>query len=51
MEMEIDFEVLPEGYIVMKKMKAKVVAKMVIKTIRQITETEYFDYEVLLPEI
>lgn len=28
-------------------MKTKVVAKMVIKTIRQITESEYYNYEIL----
>lgn len=50
MEMEIDFEVLPEGYFVMKKMKAKVEAKIVFKTIRQISETEYVNREILYPD-
>ena len=48
--MEIDFKVLPEGYYVMKKMKAKVDAKIVFKSIRQISETEYQNYEILHPD-
>jgi hypothetical protein len=47
--MEIDFEILPEGNFVMKKMTVKAVAKLVFKTIRQVTETEYYDYEILHP--
>lgn len=46
MRMEMDFEVLPEGNFVMKKMKAKAVAKLVVKTIRQVAEVEYSNYQI-----
>jgi hypothetical protein len=49
MEMEMDFKVLPEGNLVVKRVKARADASLLVKHFRVITEVEYSDYEILQP--
>lgn len=46
-EMDFWFDVLPEGYLVLKKTRVKFEAALVIKRIRMLTEEEYSEYRVL----
>ncbi len=46
-EMDFWFDVLPEGYLVLKKTRIKLDAAVVVKRIRMLTEEEYSDYHVL----
>lgn len=46
-EMELWFEVLPEGYLVVKKTRVRFEAALVIKRIRMLTEEDYSEYRVL----
>ena len=48
-EMDFWFNVLPEGYLVLKKTRIKLDAAVVVKRIRMLTEEEYSDYQVLDP--
>jgi len=46
-EMDFWFDVLPEGYLVVKKTRVKVDIAVVVKRIRILTEEEYSEYQVL----
>ena len=47
MEMAMDFQVLPEGYFVAKKMYFRIHVGLVVKNIRREAIEEYSDYQVL----
>jgi hypothetical protein len=46
-DMEIDFQVLPEGNFMIKRMKARVDAGLLFMRMRAIQEEEYFDVKIL----
>jgi len=43
-EIEMSFEVLPQGYFVLRKSKARINGGIFIKRIRMTSEEEYSDY-------
>ena len=47
MEMAVDFQVLPEGFLVLKKMSFRIHVGLVVKNIRREGTEEYFDYQFL----
>jgi len=47
MDMEMNFKMLPERILVMKSSKMRGSASMPVMHFRQISETEYSDYEIL----
>ena len=46
-EIEMSFEVLPQGYFVLRKSKARINGGIFIKRIRMTTEEEYSNYEIM----
>jgi len=46
-EIEMSFEVLPQGYFVLSKSKARINGGIFIKRIRMTTEEEYSNYEIM----
>jgi len=50
LEFEMSFQVLPGGYFVVKKVRARINGGIFIKRIRMITEEEYSDYEIISSE-
>ena len=46
-DMEIDFQVLPEGHFVLRRSEVRVDGRFLFKRIRAITEEERFDYKIL----
>jgi hypothetical protein len=47
MEMEMDFQVLPEGYFALRKISVRIHVGLVVKNIRQEVVDEYSDYKIL----
>jgi hypothetical protein len=47
MEMAVDFQVLPEGYLVVEKMSFRIHVGLVVKNIRREGSEEYSDYQIL----
>ncbi|MFC2163598.1 hypothetical protein ACFLT2_01225 [Acidobacteriota bacterium] len=47
MEMALDFYVLPEGHLVVKKMYFRIHVGLVVKNFRREATEEYFDYQIL----
>ena len=47
LDIEMHFEVLPEGYFVPRRSKTRVDGGFFFKRIRMIAEQEYFDYEIM----
>lgn len=47
MEMDMDFQVLPGGHFVLRKMKARIHVGLVVKNIRREVVDEYSDYQIL----
>jgi len=47
LEFEMKFQVLPGGYFVVKKVRARINGGIFIKRIRMISEDEYSDYEII----
>ncbi len=50
LEMEMSFQVLSQGYFVLKKSRMKINGGIFIKHIRMTVEEEYSNYEIISPE-
>jgi len=47
LDMDIDFEVLPEGNFIERRSRTRVDGGMILKRVRMLVEVEYFDVEIL----